>query len=86
MARAVVRIWSVTRKTILRTRSRPLDPTRSGLKAAPTGPGNSVGRVGGDGNVPGMSLQVGKCALFQKATMSKPRFLKQGVMDAFICW
>lgn len=66
MARSIVQIWSVTRKSIRRTRSRPQDPTRSGLKAAPTGPGKGLGlgRVGGDANAPGMSVEVGKCVHF----------------------
>lgn len=61
MARAIVQIWSVTRKTIPRTRSQPLDLTRSGLKPAPTGPGNSACRVGGCENA---SVEVPKCVQF----------------------
>ncbi len=40
MARTIVQIWSVTRKTTRLTRSELLDVTRSGLNTTPTGPGN----------------------------------------------
>lgn len=82
MARSIVQIWSVTRKTIRRTRSRPLDPTRSGLKTAPTGPGRSLGRVGGGGgaDAPGRSVEVAKCVHFSKAMVSQA-VLKQDVLS-----
>lgn len=66
MARSIVQIWSVTRKTIRRTRSRPLDPTRSGLKAAPTGPGNSLGQVGGMQMPPGGLWKSENVSTFKK--------------------
>lgn len=77
MARSIVQIWSVTRKAIRRTRSRPLDPTRSGLKAAPTGPGRSLGRVGGDADAPGMSVEVAKCVHFKKKRWCLRLFLNR---------
>lgn len=68
MARAIVQIWSVTRKTIPRTRSQPLDLTRSGLKPAPTGPGNSGGGLGACENA---SVEVRKCAQVLSVMVSK---------------